>query len=94
MDVWSLGSILGYMLLNGEPLFSNPNNIIGEVFSFLGNPTVHEMREGLLANYGLSSYGGRIALQNLQKKFGKNGFRQWMRYFGTSRVIVLKSKTY
>jgi hypothetical protein len=84
------------MLLNGEPLFSNPNNIIGEVFSFLGNPTVHEMREGLLANYGLSSYGGRIALQNLQKKFGKNGLTaMWIptmdaifRYLPSNRIKV------
>jgi serine/threonine protein kinase len=96
MDVWSLGSILGYMLLNGEPLFSNSYNIFGEVVSFLGNPTVHEMQEGLLANYGLSSYGGRIALQNLQKKFGKNGLTaMWIptmdaifRYLPSNRIKV------
>jgi serine/threonine protein kinase len=96
MDVWSLGCILGYMLLNGEPLFSNSYNIFGEVVSFLGNPTVHEMQEGLLANYSLSSYGGRIALQNLQKKFGNNELTAvWIptmdaifRYLPSNRIKV------
>jgi serine/threonine protein kinase len=96
MDVWSLGCILGYMLLNGEPLFSNSYTIFGEVVSFLGNPTVHEMQEGLLANYSLSSYGGRIALQNLQKKFGNNELTAvWIptmdaifRYLPSNRIKV------
>jgi hypothetical protein len=54
------------------------------------------MQEGLLANYSLSSYGGRIALQNLQKKFGNNELTAvWIptmdaifRYLPSNRIKV------
>lgn len=73
MDVWSLGTLLAYMLLNGEPLFiHNGFNLSGEVFGFLGDPTPQEANEGLRMTHYPYFNAARKAEKNFRNKFGRN----------------------